>query len=431
MEGAIQYFTVQAVTPREALEKMKRQYGPEARILTHKNIRRGGLFGLFAREGVEITGYVPGSSLRPSAQPFSGGADSGTRLSANGMASNRASVGRQAGIEETKKKILAEARREQAFQLILKEIQSLKENLNDPYNLSVDARREQHPQIEKISELMRCNDFTEDFLEEILRRIRREFSLEDLAQESVLQNSVLEWVGEKIGICPPIPSQGEKIGIFIIIGPTGVGKTTTIAKLAAIYGVGNNRVNGRNVRIVTIDNYRIAARRQIETYAEIMRVPCSFVESLGDFKKVIAMSKEGELILVDTIGKSPRNLGKLAEMQEIIDAAGPLSEIHLAISSTTKASDVEDILRQFEPFRYKAVILTKLDETLRIGNVISILAKMNKPISYLADGQGVPQDIEEASVIRLLMNLEGFRINRERLEEKFGKREKILDRYWS
>jgi len=115
----------------------------------------------------------------------------------------------------------------------------------------------------------------------------------------------------------------------------------------------------------------------------------------------------------------------------VLDAAGTCCEIHLTISATTKASDVEEILKTFEPFKYRAVIITKIDETLRIGNIISVLAASRKPISYIADGQSVPQDIEQASILRLLMNLDGFRISRERLEKRFGERVKINDTFWS
>ncbi|MBA7618034.1 Signal recognition particle receptor FtsY [subsurface metagenome] len=278
---------------------------------------------------------------------------------------------------------------------------------------------------------MRRNDFSEMFMEKILRRVRHDFSLENLENIPALEAKVLEWIGEGIKIYHPLKYLEKESKVFIIVGPTGVGKTTTIAKLAAANGVGNNQLALRRVKIVTIDNYRIAARRQIETYAEIMRIPVACAESGAEFKKVLALSEDMDLILVDTIGKSPRDLSKLAEMKEILDAAGSSSETHLAVSATTKASDVEEILKQFEPFRYKAIILTKLDETMRVGNIISVLVMANKPISYIADGQGVPQDIEEASVVRLLMNLDGFRIDREQIEEKFGKREKITDKYWS
>ena len=125
---------------------------------------------------------------------------------------------------------------------------------------------------------------------------------------------------------------------------------------------------------------------------------------------------------MDTIGRSPRDLAKLAEMKEILAICGSQATVYLALAATTKASDTEEILRQFEPFGYRAVILTKLDETMRIGNIISCLARHRKPVAYLCDGQGVPQDLEEATVVRLLMNMEGFRIDREALEKRFGRK---------
>ena len=174
------------------------------------------------------------------------------------------------------------------------------------------------------------------------------------------------------------------------------------------------------MRIVTIDNYRIAAKQQIETYAEIMRIPVSLVESAEELRKNLALYQDTDLILVDTIGRSPRDLGKLAEMKEILAACGSQACVYLALAATTKASDTEEILRQYAPFGYRAVILTKLDETMRIGNVLSCLARQKTPVAYICDGQGVPQDLEEARPVRLLMNMEGFRIDREALEERFA-----------
>jgi flagellar biosynthesis protein FlhF len=175
-----------------------------------------------------------------------------------------------------------------------------------------------------------------------------------------------------------------------------------------------------SVRMITIDNYRIGARQQIETYGGIMGVPVSCVETAEDLRKTVAMHSDADLILVDTVGKSPRDAVRLAEMQRLLSACGPGAEVHLALSATTKASDMVQIMRQFEPFDYKAVVITKLDETNRIGNAVSALAERGKPISYLTTGQSVPQDIERARATRLLMNLEGFRPDRSRLEARYG-----------
>ena len=215
--------------------------------------------------------------------------------------------------------------------------------------------------------------------------------------------------GEDRASIRPCGSAAKGSKIVIIVGPTGVGKTTTIAKLAAIYGLGDGREPPRSVRIITIDNYRIAAKQQIETYAEIMRIPVSLVESAADLQKNLALYQDTDLILVDTIGRSPRDLAKLAEMKEMLATCGTQACVYLALAATTKTSDTEEILRQFAPFGYRAVILTKLDETMRIGNIISCLARHRKPVAYLCDGQGVPQDLEEATVVRMLMNMEGFR----------------------
>jgi flagellar biosynthesis protein FlhF len=391
----MQYFTVQARSDREALEKMKAAYGEEARILTHRTVRRGGLAGLFGGEGVELTGYL---------------SEDGARRR------------RPTDTEEEKKKILENVRREQTLQVLLKEIQGLRESLQA--RGAGDGERA-HPTLERIDELLSANEFTAEFSAAIRERIRTTFPIGELDSFGRVQNAVVEWIGERIAIDPPPAPGPGKPCVVVLVGPTGVGKTTTVAKLAAVYGIGTARSAARKVRIVTIDNYRIAAKQQIETYAEIMRIPVSLVESAADLEKAMALAQEADLVLVDTIGRSPRDLDKLAEMKGILDGiAAPLKRTYLALSATTKASDVDEVLRQYEPFGYRAVVLTKLDETLRIGAVVSALARRGKPVAWLCDGQGVPQDIAEASVPRLLMNMEGFRIDRGAVEARHGARGK-------
>jgi flagellar biosynthesis protein FlhF len=402
----MQYFTEQAASHREALEIVRSKYGESAQVLSHKTVRLGGFLGFFAHDGVEVTGYIrperPGEAAKPPRQDF----------------------------EEEKRKILAQAKADQALQQVLAELQGIKEKLDGGgYGASrAAAEADDHETIRRIDALLALNDFTEGFRREAVARLRRDFSLDALDDVEEVESAALEWVGDSIRLWqgPEFSSpQGKGPGgsrprILALVGPTGVGKTTTIAKLAAIHAVGMGGGKPQSVRMITIDNYRIGARQQIETYGGIMGVPVSCVETAEDLRKTVAMHSDADLVLVDTVGKSPRDAVRLAEMQRVLAACGPDAEVHLALSATTKASDMVQIMRQFEPFDYKAIVITKLDETNRIGNAISALAERGKPISYVTNGQSVPQNIERARVTRFLMNLEGFRVDRPRLEARYG-----------
>jgi flagellar biosynthesis protein FlhF len=218
---------------------------------------------------------------------------------------------------------------------------------------------------------------------------------------------------------------------MVLVGPTGVGKTTTIAKLAANFGIDHNGRRMRQIVLVTIDAFRIGAKEQLKTYSEILGSPCFVADDYEELKKTIAVHSEGtDLFLIDTIGKSPRDMVKLGEMKQLLDACGSLAEIHLAVAATTKPSDIREILQHFEPFNYRSVIITKLDETIRLGNVISALSEKGKSVSFITNGQHVPDDMMKASVIQFLINLEGFRVNRIKLEERFPGGGKDQTRQW-
>ncbi|MFQ3547367.1 MAG: AAA family ATPase, partial [Termitinemataceae bacterium] len=307
---------------------------------------------------------------------------------------------------------------------VLQEVRNLKEKL-DQATLPPKSG-EDHPTILKIVELLQLNDFSYSYINSIQNRLKRDFSLEALDNFSEVQDQVVDWIGESIGI---YTSQHNhlKPRIMILVGPTGVGKTTTIAKLAALYGCGIAGTPPISVRMITIDNYRIAAKQQIETYGDIMNIPVSCVETYEDLRQTISMyAQDVDLVLIDTIGKSPRDTIKLAEMKQILSACGSLAEVHLAMAASTKTSDIKEILQQYEPFNYQSVIVTKLDETSHVGNIISALSERGKMVSFITNGQRVPMDIERASAVRFLVNLEGFRINRPRIDEKFINSVKIL-----
>jgi len=309
--------------------------------------------------------------------------------------------------------------REASTQQILDSLQEIKEKIEST------GKKEEHPSFVRAAELLKLNDFSEKYISGMLERLRKELPLDTLDDFDAVQDRMVHWIGESISIY----RQQEKTRrgrIMVLIGPTGVGKTTTIAKLAAVFGfgIGNSSKQGIPVRMITIDAFRIGAKAQLESYGNIMQIPVSYIDNKADLKKEFALySEDTALFLVDTIGKSPKDSAKLGEMKELLDGCGRGAEIHLVLSACTKASDIEDILRQFEPFNYRSVLLTKMDETSRIGNVISALAEKGKSVSYITDGQKVPNDIKKATVPRFLINLEEFKIDRDMIEKCFPDKE--------
>jgi flagellar biosynthesis protein FlhF len=299
-----------------------------------------------------------------------------------------------------------------AAQQILNSINELKEKINS-------GPKEEHPVFARAAELLKMNDFSEKYTAGIMERIRKELFLETLDDPDAVHEKILEWIGESISIYKE-ETVYQKPRIMVLIGPTGVGKTTTISKLAAIYGIKRDGIPAINVRMITIDAFRICAIEQLESIGNIMYIPVSGVDNKMALRKEIALNSEyTDLFLIDTIGNSPKDAVKLGEMKEILAGCGRGAEYHLVLSASTKTSDIEDILRQFEPFNYRSVILTKLDETDRVGNIISALAGKKKPVSYITCGQKVPVDISKASVVRFLINLDGFKIDRGKIEERF------------
>jgi flagellar biosynthesis protein FlhF len=437
----VECFVEQGYSYNDCLSKIIAKYGDRIQIVTRRDVRLGGFLGLFARDGVEIEFYIPPHFSRTIAG-YAGGRPAGSFPLAspalNAAVPGEAGISGRPGLqsepgarepgskepgskepldfEEAKRKVLAAAGKDSTQMMILNEVRNIKEKLEAG---ETAAKKEDHPSLTRIAEIMALNDFSPAYITTMLERGRKELTLEALDDFDRVQDKALEWIGESIQIYQE-PKRHKVPRIIVLVGPTGVGKTTTIAKLAASFGLGSGGRKPRSVRMITIDAFRIGARAQIETYGEIMGFPVAYVDNYTDLKKEIALAAEGvELVLVDTIGKSPRDSGKLGEMKELLEACGFQAEVYLAIAASVKTSDIQEIIRQFEPFNYRSIILTKLDETTRIGNVISALAEKGKSLAYITDGQKVPSDIHRADVIRFLINLEDFRVNREKLEKRF------------
>lgn len=185
---------------------------------------------------------------------------------------------------------------------------------------------------------------------------------------------------------------GLKKKVSILIGPTGVGKTTTLAKLAAQYHLKHEKLK---IGIITIDAYRIAAIDQLKTYAHIMSIPLKVALTPEQLERCIQSYQDMDLILVDTPGRSQLNKIEIHNIEEFLEAAQP-ADIKLLIPASLKDSDAYNVIENFAPSYVHDIIFTKLDETQSFGSIINVCVKSKKPLSYFTIGQNVPDDIRLA-----------------------------------
>ncbi len=187
-----------------------------------------------------------------------------------------------------------------------------------------------------------------------------------------------------------------------MIGPTGVGKTTTIAKLAANLKLRQNR----KVGLITIDTYRIAAVEQLRTYAQIIHVPLRVVMTPDELSAAIDEMDDLDAILIDTAGRSQRNVERLDELKEFLDAAAA-DEVHLVLSTTANVKNLQAAMDRFGSLGANKLILTKLDEAVSFGMILSIVKRMDAALSFVTTGQDVPDDIEVGQGRRLAQRILG------------------------
>ena len=184
--------------------------------------------------------------------------------------------------------------------------------------------------------------------------------------------------------------------VLALVGPTGVGKTTTVAKLAA-----NLKLrDGHKVGLITLDTYRLAAVEQLRKYADIIGAELAVVASPGEIKNALKKLADCDFVLIDTAGRSPKAEHDLEQLRRFLDAAAP-DEVHLVLSGASSPQQLELVTERFAKVRVDKVIFTKLDEAAQVGVVLNVAAKLGKQLSYVTTGQDVPADIEVSDARRL------------------------------
>ncbi|MDQ1329550.1 MAG: Flagellar biosynthesis protein FlhF [Candidatus Poribacteria bacterium] len=242
-----------------------------------------------------------------------------------------------------------------------------------------------------LHECLTRNQVNNELAYEVLSLLNdKVFTLAGEEKELSARNYLSTYMEQKINVSKGLDTSKK---VTILIGPTGVGKTTTLAKLAAQYQFHKNK----NVGLITIDAYRIAAIDQLKTYAQIMSIPLKVALTPEQLWKCIDEYDGMDLVLVDTPGRSHLNKKDIRTIEEFLEAAQP-ADTHLLISASTKDIDAYTVVETFAPEYVQKFLFTKLDETTSFGSIMNVCAKLKKPISYLTMGQNVPDDIRLADI---------------------------------
>ncbi|MEO0529112.1 MAG: AAA family ATPase [Planctomycetota bacterium] len=229
-------------------------------------------------------------------------------------------------------------------------------------------------------------------------------SLDAGAQRDLSQVSrfVRQTVEQQIMVGGPIVREGDTCQVVALVGPTGVGKTTTLAKLAANFRLRDNL----RVGVVTVDTYRTGAVEQLRTYADIIDLPMEVVTTPTEMRAAVTKLSALDLVLIDTAGRSPRDGEQIDELRSLLNEAAP-AETHLVLSTTATGRGLGDSITRFGAVQPTSVLLTKADETPVLGHVAKPLIDACLQISYVTDGQSVPEDIRVAERATLAAQLVG------------------------
>lgn len=338
----------------EAMIKIRYELGSDAVIVSQRRVRQKGILGLFKPLKYEVT----------------------------------------AAADERNKKNKIVDEHKNTVQNELSELKALVLKLAEQ-NDTEKAIEIKKPGKSKLKTKMMEKDIPEEILDDLSNKIKeknKDIKINSKTYEKELLNSLKEII--------KTDNQYDD-RIQVLVGPTGVGKTTTIAKLASLYTLYKNK----RVGLVTLDTYRIGAVEQLKTYAEILGVPFGVIISLKDIPQVMKAMENCEIILVDTMGRNSKNIMQVSEIRKFVEELNA-NKVHLVISMTTKQKDLKKIINNYKMIKYTSLILTKIDETEVNGSILASLYYSNVPVSYISTGQNVPEDIEVADqekIIKLVM----------------------------
>lgn len=373
-----------ANTEQEAVMMAKEEMGSNAVVLNIKTTKQRGFKRLFKKDTVEITAALEDKTT-------------------SSIPVNKINIAVDDNTEKEEKKPTAIEEKLDNLQSILesrmanseeKELDNVKTEKNANFTF-----------IQLIYNQLLENEVDEKYINQIISEI--ESSLKKESNLDTILASVYQKIVLKLGSPVEISLEDKKTKVAFFVGPTGVGKTTTIAKIASMFKLDKEA----KVAMITSDTYRIAAVEQLRTYANILDVPLQVVYTLEELNDAIDKFKEYDLILIDTAGRSHKNREQCMEMLHFVnDCVIPencTKEVFIVLSASTKYKDLENIVDVYGEIGNYNLIFTKLDETSAFGNILNIKLKTGVNLSYVTSGQVVPDDISLIDAQKMAKSLLG------------------------
>ncbi|MCH7720648.1 MAG: flagellar biosynthesis protein FlhF [Planctomycetes bacterium] len=395
-------------TMAEALAKVKRRLGPDAVILKTRVTNRGGLLGVGGKALAEIiaqaghhplpgaTGGLSTSAPRPVPRiparrdpPVAHPLPDQTRPA---TIPGRGRVGTSECAEGAANPVINSSNEPATSMATLaREVTALRELVRQTAD---EARRARMPLVPPAlvghyTDLIQAA-VGDEIAQELVLRVRQTLSSQQLADPERVRQELAKIIADRLPVTGPITLVGVRTPkIVALVGPTGVGKTTTIAKLAAEFSIRQSR----KVGVVTLDTVRIGAVDTLRTYTRIIKVPLCVAGSPIEFKQAVASMKDRDVIFVDTCGCGSQDRAALDELMRFFNSVEP-DETHLVLSSTANVDVLEAALEGFKALGADRVIFTKLDEAIGLGAILRSLDRAEARLSYVTTGQRVPNDLE-------------------------------------
>jgi flagellar biosynthesis protein FlhF len=379
----------EAPSVQEALQKVKSDLGSDAVILFTKKIKKGGIFGWLGTPMVEVTAGVDPVDGMTAARP----------VLQEARVSQKRPVKQGVSEKEPDSKpanprffVRTPERRQDVFQSELSDGRVLA----GPYlvrqgTVPKPSAPQLHPELARIEKILSRNGVDEEVCRKLLAAADQELTEKGFPSTGNVSDLVLKAISGLIRVSGPIEAAQGKSRVIAFVGPTGVGKSTNLVKLASQYAL----FHRLKVGLVTADTYRIGAVEQLKIYRDIIDLPLEIISTPEELGTALRRQADRDLIFFDTAGRSPQNKRQLQELKALLEVARP-AETHLVLSATTKNSDLLPIVARFGVASISRLLFTKLDETRSYGSLLNLCAQFTLPLSYLGTGQNVPNDIEVA-----------------------------------